>query len=1178
MFIARPPSPPSRVQIDVESLRSISIKSIPADDESSSVVSSSNVSFSNSTSTGLSGLTGINKQYDDESVTLAIQESKDLTKLRFILITVLFWSTVGVALAIWIYFTENQDVEFEEQYEEDSVKIFRALEETFRITLGAVDSFVVALCAQFASHEWPFVTVPNFSARATKLRKFSNAAVVTNYYYVPEEQIAEWENYSAAHDVWVREGIEKQQQEVKIFRRDAIMSMYNERDESFDAETNSSFMPRWQQSPVVPDVSPYNWDGFRDKALASAFEIFKGGSQVVMSYVENIPTPEDPGLNVTRNNEFIGAFIGNDTAFHAEPYGNIFYPILKSHSEEIVQEDGGAGGTDAGSSANGDVAGIVSVTFFWRDLLKNVLPEKSDGMSLVISNDCNQTFTYTWFDSEPVYVGNGDLHEAAFDHLEESFSLADIGKNDMYTGLPLSSKGCQYTIRTYPSSDMKAIFQSSTASPSTFTGIAVTIFIFTSMVFVFYDCLVERRQKKVYSSAVKNTAIVSSLFPKNVRDRLYKENTTDQNRSQPPAKISMQTLMHKNKDHIDEPATNADAPIADLFVNCTVLFADISGFTSWSSERSPSQVFVLLETIYGAFDRIADRRGVFKVETIGDCYVAVTGLPNPQKDHAVIMAKFARDCRDQMSALTRSLEISLGPDTSDLTMRFGLHSGQVTAGVLRGQKSRFQLFGDTVNTAARMESTGIRNRIQISEETARELTEAGKEQWLTRRDEAVQAKGKGELSTYWIFEKNCSSVVGSTGSSLELENSDSIANAEIKQSMRGRRRRLIDWNVDLFAGSIRKIVARQGANKDDFIEKPKHIKLGDEITINLSDDGMPFDEVVEIIELPAFDPKAANTQDPHSIHLSKDVMAQLRTYIFMVSNTYKDNPFHNFEHASHVTMSVAKLLSRIVAPDLETSSIDDNTSSTLHDHTYGITSDPLTQFACILAALIHDVDHQGVPNTTLIQEEDAIAHRYQGRSVAEQNSVHIAWDLFLEPQFGLLRKTVCPTDNELNRLRQLVVNTVLATDIMDKDLKKLRNERWEKAFSPELKDDEKHQDQINRKATIVLEHLIQASDVSHTMQHWHVYRKWNERLFEEMYRAYKTGRAKTDPSTFWYEGELGFFDHYIIPLSKKLSDCGVFGVSSDEYLNYALRNRKEWEQRGEAILLEMVERLGAKGV
>lgn len=101
----------------------------------------------------------------------------------------------------------------------------------------------------------------------------------------------------------------------------------------------------------------------------------------------------------------------------------------------------------------------------------------------------------------------------------------------------------------------------------------------------------------------------------------------------------------------------------------------------------------------------------------------------------------------------------------------------------------------------------------------------------------------------------------------------------------------------------------------------------------------------------------------------------------------------------------------------------------------------------------------------------------------------------------------------------------------------------------------------NRKATIVIEHLIQASDVAHTMQHWHIYRKWNERFFMECYKAYKDGRAEKDPSVGWYQGEIGFFDFYIIPLARKLKECGVFGVSSDEYLNYAVHNRQEWQVR-----------------
>ena len=277
-------------------------------------------------------------------------------------------------------------------------------------------------------------------------------------------------------------------------------------------------------------------------------------------------------------------------------------------------------------------------------------------------------------------------------------------------------------------------------------------------------------------------------------------------------------------------------------------------------------------------------------------------------------------------------------------------------------------------------------------------------------------------------------------------------------------------------------------------------------------------------------------------------------------------------------MSVVKLLSRIVAPDHQ------DVKTNLHDHTYGITSDPLTRFAVVLSGLIHDVDHQGVPNTTLVNEETTVAASYNNKSVAEQNSIDISWELLMEDRFTKLRRHIYTTESEFYRFRNLVVNTVLATDLMDKDLKDLRNRRWADAFFDGKNNDgvprtittssssssSNDRVDINRKATIVIEHLIQASDVAHTMQHWKIYRKWNEKLFEEMYFAWDAKRLGGDPSVQWYENEIKFFDFYVIPLAKKLKECGVFGVSSDEYLSYAMQNRKEWEEKGRQVSHEML--------
>ena len=106
------------------------------------------------------------------------------------------------------------------------------------------------------------------------------------------------------------------------------------------------------------------------------------------------------------------------------------------------------------------------------------------------------------------------------------------------------------------------------------------------------------------------------------------------------------------------------------------------------------------------------------------------------------MSRFAADCRTIMVKLVKQLGTSLGPGTAELRMRYGLNSGPTTAGVLRGDRARFQLFGDTANTAARMESTGISNKIHASQKTVDLLMKAGKGHWVRARDDEVYAKGK----------------------------------------------------------------------------------------------------------------------------------------------------------------------------------------------------------------------------------------------------------------------------------------------------------------------------------------------------------------------------------------------------------------------------------------------------
>lgn len=212
---------------------------------------------------------------------------------------------------------------------------------------------------------------------------------------------------------------------------------------------------------------------------------------------------------------------------------------------------------------------------------------------------------------------------------------------------------------------MKAKFV--TDRPTVYTIVAVLIFCFTSMVFLVYDQQVERRQRTVLYNANHASRIVSSLFPQVVRDRLF---PVASNHGNLQARCFLRRYL--NVDEMISSQSSGEPehtgrPIADLFPSTTIMFADISGFTFWASGRDPEQVFLLLERLFGAFDAAARKRGVFKVETIGDSYVAVCGLPDACKHHALVMARFANDCRRAMIRLRQDLSATLG--TGDLSLR-----------------------------------------------------------------------------------------------------------------------------------------------------------------------------------------------------------------------------------------------------------------------------------------------------------------------------------------------------------------------------------------------------------------------------------------------------------------------------------------------------------------------------
>jgi len=218
---------------------------------------------------------------------------------------------------------------------------------------------------------------------------------------------------------------------------------------------------------------------------------------------------------------------------------------------------------------------------------------------------------------------------------------------------------------------------------------------------------------------------------------------TESKRAQQALRYQQERSEHLLLNILPEPIAkrlkNEENTIADSFDNVTVIFADLVNFTEFSTQVSSTELVEVLNTIFSEFDYLAARHGLEKIKTIGDAYMAVAGLPTPRPDHAQAVAKMALDLLDFIQEFSTQTG-------KNFSLRIGVNSGSVVAGVIGVTKFSYDLWGDTVNVASRMESQGLPGKIQVTSNTYELL----KADFRFQERGEVEVKGKGKMTTYWL--------------------------------------------------------------------------------------------------------------------------------------------------------------------------------------------------------------------------------------------------------------------------------------------------------------------------------------------------------------------------------------------------------------------------------------------
>lgn len=566
--------------------------------------------------------------------------------VRLLLLSTLVIAGALVTASVYLLTARNLEQDEQVDVELMTRRVSRTVSERVVMVLGDMDLLAadIRLAAQDSESPWPFVTVPHFEERASKVRRTHQLRKVILLPVVEDWSREMWGNSSVTHrKEWFNESVEY----LSLFEDHLLSSkMRNETkglacgNESHVNTTSNASLPVSQWSPPFsPDE-----DNDGDACLVTPDQI-KAANQALSSGLASfgVEIPNDVNKEINRSVD------------ERAPVLTIAYPIVDPSSKVVA---------------------ILLTTLSWNRLLENVLFQGETALVSVSRPSDEQSVLVFEVDQHGASsLGTSEVVDST-SQPRTSMSFFEEEWNARSDVVPVDGAE-SLNVRV----DWVATTTTASQNPTLYAVIVILFFLFCIFLFVVYDRLVQQQRRQVMKHAKRNFRIVKSLFPAGVRDRLLEQQEQATMNSTRQAKASLETkssraaselgdrlsvadLEHgrdlsdssdatrtventsapgspskamraspkrrlrsflrdrenfsgfsKDDDNASVIPSNAveQKPIADLFPSCTILFADIAGFTAWSSERDPTQVFMLLGAIYAAFDKVARRRKVFKV-------------------------------------------------------------------------------------------------------------------------------------------------------------------------------------------------------------------------------------------------------------------------------------------------------------------------------------------------------------------------------------------------------------------------------------------------------------------------------------------------------------------------------------------------------------------------------------